>query len=36
LEGSLGDVDFAIKECRDMKMQPSLEQALRHKAILKA
>jgi hypothetical protein len=29
-------LDFAIKEFRDMKMQPSLERALRHKEILKA
>ena len=28
--------DFAIKELREMKMQPSLERALRHKKILKA
>jgi hypothetical protein len=28
--------DFAIKEFREMKMQPSLERALRHKDILKA
>jgi uncharacterized protein (DUF924 family) len=27
---------FAIPEFRDMKMQPSLERALRHKEILKA
>jgi hypothetical protein len=29
-------LDFAIPEFRDMKMQPSLERALRHKQILKA
>ena len=29
-------LDFAIKEFQDMKMQPSLERALRHKDILKA
>jgi tetratricopeptide (TPR) repeat protein len=29
-------LDFAIKEFREMKMQPSLERALRHKEILKA
>jgi tetratricopeptide (TPR) repeat protein len=29
-------LDFAIKEFREMKMQPSLERALRHKDILKA
>jgi uncharacterized protein (DUF924 family) len=28
--------DFAIKEFHEMKMQPSLERALRHKDILKA
>jgi len=30
----LEHLDFAIKESRDMKMQPSLEHALRHKEIL--
>jgi tetratricopeptide (TPR) repeat protein len=29
-------LDFAIKEFREMKMQPSLERALRHKEIMKA
>ena len=29
-------LDFAISEFREMKMQPSLERALRHKDILKA
>jgi hypothetical protein len=29
-------MDFTIKEFREMKMQPSLERALRHKEILKA
>jgi len=29
-------LDFAIKESRELKMQPSLERALRHKEILKA
>jgi hypothetical protein len=29
-------LDFAIKEFREMKMQPSLERALRQKKILKA
>jgi hypothetical protein len=29
-------LDFAIKEFRDMKMQPYLERVLRHKDILKA
>jgi tetratricopeptide (TPR) repeat protein len=33
---ALEHLDFAIKEFREMKMQPSLEQALRHKEILKA
>ena len=28
--------DFAIGEFRNMKMQPSLERALRHREILKA
>jgi tetratricopeptide (TPR) repeat protein len=34
--GALEHLDFAIAEFRDMKMQPSLERALRHKDILKA
>jgi hypothetical protein len=29
-------LDFTITEFREMKMQPSLERALRHKDILKA
>ena len=29
-------LDFAIAEFRDMKMQPSLERALKHKEILGA
>jgi hypothetical protein len=33
---SIEHLDFAIKEFREMKMQPSLERALRHKEILKA
>jgi tetratricopeptide (TPR) repeat protein len=33
---ALEHLNFAIKEFRDMKMQPSLERALRHKDILKA
>jgi tetratricopeptide (TPR) repeat protein len=33
---ALDHLDFAIKEFQDMKMQPSLEHALRHKDILKA
>ncbi len=33
---ALTHLDFAIAEFRDMKMQPSLERALRHKELLKA
>ncbi|MEW6187096.1 MAG: hypothetical protein AB1585_15290 [Thermodesulfobacteriota bacterium] len=33
---AMAHLDFAISEFRDMKMQPSLERALRHKEILKA
>jgi tetratricopeptide (TPR) repeat protein/ribosomal protein L40E len=33
---ALKHLDFAIKEFREMKMQPSLERALRHKELLKA
>ena len=33
---ALEHLDFAIKEFRDMKMQPSLERALRHKEIMGA
>ena len=33
---ALDQLDFAIKEFREMKMRPSLERALRHKEILKA
>jgi hypothetical protein len=33
---ALEHLNFAIKEFREMKMQPSLERALRHKDILKA
>ena len=33
---ALEHLDFAIKEFQDMKMQPSVERALRHKEILKA
>ena len=29
-------LDFAIGEFRDVKMQPSLERALRHREILRA
>jgi tetratricopeptide (TPR) repeat protein len=35
-KGALEHLDFAIAEFRDMKMQPSLERALRHKELLKA
>jgi hypothetical protein len=35
-QDSLEHLDFAIKEFREMKMQPSLERALRQKKILKA
>jgi hypothetical protein len=30
------NLDFSITEFREMKMQPPLERALRHKEILKA
>jgi hypothetical protein len=33
---TLEHLDFAIKEFREMKMQPNLQGALRHKDILKA
>jgi len=33
---ALGHLVFAIGEFRDMKMQPSLERALRHREILRA
>jgi len=32
----LQHLDFAIAEFRDMKMQPSLERALKHKGLLTA
>jgi hypothetical protein len=32
----MAHLDFAIAEFRDMKMQPSLERALRHREILRA
>ena len=35
-KAALEHLDFAIKEFREMKMQPSLERALRQKTILKA
>jgi hypothetical protein len=33
---ALEHLDFAIREFQDMKMQPSLERALKHKEILNA
>jgi hypothetical protein len=33
---AIAQLYFAIAEFREMKMQPSLERALRHKQILKA
>jgi len=33
---ALKHLGFAIKEFQDVRMQPSLERALRHKDILKA
>ena len=33
---ALEHLDFAIAEFQDMKMQPSLERALRHRELLKA
>ena len=33
---ALEDLDFAIEEFRETKIQPSLERALRRKEILKA
>jgi hypothetical protein len=33
---AIAHLDFVIPEFRDMKMQPSLERALRYKEILKA
>jgi len=33
---ALGHLDFAIAEFQEMKMQPALERALRHKDVLKA
>ncbi len=30
------EADFAIREFQEMKMQPSLERALRHRELLKA
>ena len=33
---ALEHLDFAVSEFREMKMQPSLERALRHRGLLKA
>jgi len=33
---ALEHLDFAIAEFREMKMQPALERALRHKGLLRA
>jgi hypothetical protein len=33
---ALEHLDYAIGEFREMKMQPALERALRHKEVLKA
>ena len=33
---AMAHLDFAISEFREMKMQPSLERALRHKGLLGA
>ncbi|HTE83122.1 MAG TPA: hypothetical protein VK821_00125 [Dehalococcoidia bacterium] len=35
-DAAIDHLDFAIAEFREMKMQPSLERALRHKEVLKA
>ena len=35
-EAAIEHLDFAISEFREMKMQPSLERALRHRGLLKA
>ena len=35
-EAAIEHLDFAIAEFREMKMQPSLERALRHRGLLKA
>jgi hypothetical protein len=36
IEEAVENLDFSMKEFREMKMQPSLERALRHKEIMKA
>ena len=35
-DSAIEHLDFAIREFREMKMQPSLERALRHRGLLKA
>ena len=35
-DAAIEHLDFAIAELRDMKMQPALERALRHRGLLKA
>jgi hypothetical protein len=35
-DAAIEHLDFAIGELRDMKMQPALERALRHRGLLKA
>ena len=35
-DAAINHLDFAILELRDMKMQPALERALRHRGLLKA
>jgi hypothetical protein len=35
-DAAIEHLDFAIGEFREMKMQPSLERALRHRGLLKA
>jgi hypothetical protein len=35
-DAAIGHLDFAISELREMKMQPALERALRHRGLLKA
>jgi hypothetical protein len=35
-DAAIEHLDFAIAELRNMKMQPALERALRHRGLLKA
>jgi hypothetical protein len=35
-DAAIEHLDFAIAEFREMKMQPALERALRHRGLLKA